>query len=82
MRILPEKGRALLRVTMNSGESTEKLVQRFKRTVAREGILKEIKKRRFYEKPSEARRRDMREQERVRRRKVLKEFRKKQQRSR
>ncbi|MDG1455622.1 MAG: 30S ribosomal protein S21, partial [Planctomycetota bacterium] len=42
----------MIRVTMRSGETSEKLLQRFKRTVAKEGLLKEIKKRSFYEKPS------------------------------
>lgn len=57
---------------MRAGESTEKLVQRFKRTVAKEGILKEIKKRKFYEKPSEGRRREQREQEKQVRRNARK----------
>ncbi len=67
-----EKGNRLIRVTIRSGESSEKLVQRFKRTVAKEGLLKEIKKRNFYEKPSEGRRRKMREQEKLLRKKARK----------
>ena len=62
----------MIRVTLRNGETAEKLVQRFKRTVAKEGLLKEIKKRNFYEKPSEARRRKAREQEKLMRKKARK----------
>lgn len=59
----------LIRVTIRSGETPEKLLQRFKRTVAKEGLLKEIKKRSFYEKPSEEKRRKQREFEKLMRKK-------------
>ncbi|MGE3165573.1 MAG: 30S ribosomal protein S21 [Planctomycetota bacterium] len=62
----------MLRITARNGETTEKLVQRFKRTVAKEGILKEIKKRKYFEKPSEAKRRRDREQEKLLRKKARK----------
>ena len=69
----------MIRTTLRSGETVEKLIQRFKRSVAKEGILKECKKRKFYEKPSEQRRRQAREQEKAirkkARRKALKEAR-------
>ena len=55
----------MIRVTLRSGETPEKLLQRFKRTVAKEGLLKEIKKRSFYEKPSEEKRRKQREFEKL-----------------
>ena len=38
-------------------ESFEKLFKQFKREVEREGIIREIKKREFYEKPSQLKRR-------------------------
>jgi len=38
-------------------ENFEKLFKQFKREVEKEGIIKEIKKREFYEKPSQLRRR-------------------------
>jgi small subunit ribosomal protein S21 len=60
----------LLRITLRSGETSEKLIARFKRTIAKEGVLKECKKRKFYEKPSEARRRQAREQEKQLRKKA------------
>ena len=62
----------MLRVTQRDGEPAEKLLQRFKRSVAKEGILKEIKKRKFHEKPSEMRRRQQREQEKNRRKRERK----------
>ena len=67
-----EKGATLLRIEMRTGETSEKLVQRFKRSVAKEGILRQIKKRKFYEKPSEERRREQREQEKAIRRNARK----------
>ena len=64
----------MLRVTARSGETGEKLLQRFKRSVAKEGILKEIRRRKFYEKPSEGRRRQQREQEKMARKKARKKI--------
>ena len=50
-----------IRVTSMSGRDGEKLLQRFKRLTIREGLIKEIKRRRFYEKPSTRRRREANE---------------------
>lgn len=52
------------------GNDIEKALRDLKRTVQRDGILKEIKKRRFYEKPSVKKKRKQMEAER-RRRKAL-----------
>jgi small subunit ribosomal protein S21 len=52
----------VLKVAIRTGESPEKFLQRFKRLCSKEGILKEIKKRAYYEKPSERRRRRAQEQ--------------------
>ena len=46
-----------IRVTSMSGRDGEKLLQRFKRIVVKEGLLKEVKRRQFFEKPSTRRRR-------------------------
>ena len=51
----------MIKVTMRYGESPERFLQRFKRICSKEGVLKEIKKRRFYEKPSDRRRRRAKE---------------------
>ena len=47
-----------VRVAARPGENPDKLIQRFKRIISKEGILKEVKKRKFYEKPSAKRRRE------------------------
>ena len=52
------------------GNDIERALRDLKRTVQRDGILKEIKKRRFYEKPSVKKKRKQVEAER-RRRKAL-----------
>jgi small subunit ribosomal protein S21 len=52
------------------GNDIEKALRELKRMVQRDGILKEIKKRRFYEKPSVKKKRKQLEAER-RRRKAL-----------
>jgi small subunit ribosomal protein S21 len=52
------------------GNDIEKALRELKRTIQRDGILKEIKKRRYYEKPSVKKKRKQMEAER-RRRKAL-----------
>lgn len=42
-------------VEVKKGESIEKALRRLKRKIDREGILKQLKKHRHYEKPSERR---------------------------
>ena len=46
-----------IRVKSRSGESTEQLQRRFKKLCEKEGLTKDIKRKEFYEKPSERRRR-------------------------
>ena len=48
----------MARVILREGESLEEALRRFKREVLREGILKELRRREFYEKPSELKKRD------------------------
>lgn len=45
------------RVEIKSNEPLEKALRRFKRKIEREGILKQIRARKHYEKPSERKRR-------------------------
>jgi len=54
----------VIKVTIRHGEPPEKFLQRFKRICSKEGVFKEVKRRRYYEKPSDKRRR--REKEAVR----------------
>ena len=56
-----------VRVFVEKDESIEKAIKKFKRLCERAGIKKEIKARRYYEKPSDARRREIRKKERNRR---------------
>lgn len=44
------------RVEVKSNEPLEKALRRFKRKIEREGILKQIRARKHYEKPSERKR--------------------------
>jgi small subunit ribosomal protein S21 len=48
----------MARVILREGESLEEALRRFKREVLREGILKELRRREFYEKPSDLKKRD------------------------
>ena len=61
-----------IRISARPGEPTERTVQRFKRAISKEGILKEIKKRRYYEKPSEKRRREAKDRAKSIRKKLVK----------
>ncbi len=50
-----------IRIKARGGsESVEQMLRRFKKLCEKEGLTKEIKKRQYYEKPSERRRRDAR----------------------
>lgn len=49
------------RVEVREHETLDKALRRFKRLLEREGILKMLKARKHYEKPSERRRREMRQ---------------------
>ncbi|MFN8818299.1 MAG: 30S ribosomal protein S21 [bacterium] len=49
-----------IRVKARSGESTEQMMRRFKKLCEKEGLTKDIKRKEYYEKPSERNRRDAR----------------------
>jgi small subunit ribosomal protein S21 len=42
----------LAHINIDDGEPLEKAIKRFKKMVEREGIIREFKKREYYEKPS------------------------------
>lgn len=48
----------MAKVILKEGESLEEALRRFKREVLREGILRETRRREFYEKPSEVKKRE------------------------
>jgi len=62
-------GFGMIRVDARSGEPLEKTLRRFKKQCEKEGLTKDIKKTSYYEKPSERRRRRIRNSIR----KILKE---------
>lgn len=45
-----------VKVEKKPGEPAEKLLQRFKKAVNKDGTLREVKRRRYYTKPSELKR--------------------------
>jgi small subunit ribosomal protein S21 len=47
----------LLEVIVQDGENLERALRKFKRKVQRSGLYSELRKRRFYEKPSAQRKR-------------------------
>ena len=49
-----------IRIKARSGESAEQMLRRFKKLCEKEGLTKDIKKRQYYEKPSERKQRAMR----------------------
>ncbi len=59
-------------VTVGENEPFEKVLKRFKRIVEKEGILTEVKRRQFYEKPSEKKKR----KERAARKRIIKAIKK------
>ena len=49
-----------IRIKARSGESVEQMLRRFKKLCEKEGLIKDVKRRQNYEKPSERNRRDAR----------------------
>ena len=49
-----------IRIKARSGESAEQMMRRFKKLCEKEGLTKDIKKRAYYEKPSERKQRALR----------------------
>ena len=50
----------MIKVKSRGNESVEQMVKRFKKMCEKEGLVKDIKRNAYYEKPSERRRRRMR----------------------
>lgn len=59
-------------VFVNSDDNIEKSIKRFKKIVDREGILLEVKKRRYYIKPAAEKHEKAKKLERKRKKKVMK----------
>lgn len=54
----------MVTVKIREDESLEQALRRFNREVLREGIIKEMRKREFYEKPSTVRKKEKQERSR------------------
>jgi small subunit ribosomal protein S21 len=73
MKSGPVQGRPL--EVAVEGDNVDRAINRLKRKMADEGVLKELKKRRFYEKPSVRTKRKQREAERRRRKEAKRRMR-------
>lgn len=52
-RLLPvEGGKKMAEVHVRKNESLDKALRRLKKSIAKDGTMRELKKRKFYEKPS------------------------------
>lgn len=49
-----------IKVKSRGNETAEQMLRRFKKLCEKEGLTKDVKKRQYYEKPSERKRRDAR----------------------
>ncbi len=50
----------MIKIKARSGESIQQMMKRFKKICEKEGLIKDIKRQSYYEKPSEKNRRRMR----------------------
>jgi small subunit ribosomal protein S21 len=55
----------VLKVKVRSGESVQQMIRRFKKLCEKEGLIRDMKRNAYYEKPSERNRRRMRKAQRV-----------------
>lgn len=75
--LLAEGGMNMSRVVVEQGESFESVLRRFKKVVQEDRILSEIRQRRFFEKPSQIRKRKKAAKKRKSRRTTLKDIQRK-----
>ena len=52
-----------IRIKSRGGESVEQMLRRFKKLCEKEGLTKDVKRRQYFEKPSERKRRAQRKAE-------------------
>ena len=70
-------GICVARVYIDQGESFEGALKRFKKAVQEDRILSEVRRRRFYEKPSQLRKREKAAKRRKSRRTTMKDLQRK-----
>jgi small subunit ribosomal protein S21 len=54
----------MIKIKARGGESIHQMMKRFKKMCEKEGVIKDIKRQSYYEKPSERRRRQVRKAQR------------------
>ena len=54
----------MIKIRARGGESVQQMMKRFKKMCEKEGLIKDIKRQSYYEKPSEKRRRRVRKSSR------------------
>jgi small subunit ribosomal protein S21 len=57
--------RFMIKVKARAGESVQQMVKRFKKMCEKEGLIRDIKRTSYYEKPSERNRRKRRKSQRM-----------------
>ena len=55
----------MLKVKSRTGESVQQMVRRFKKLCEKEGLIRDMKRNAYYEKPSEKKRRQLRKAQRM-----------------
>jgi small subunit ribosomal protein S21 len=55
----------VVKVKARSGESVQQMIKRFKKLCEKEGLIRDMKRTAYYEKPSERNRRRMRKSQRM-----------------
>jgi len=55
----------MLRIKSRAGETVQQMIRRFKKLCEKEGLIRDMKRIAYYEKPSEKNRRRMRKTQRV-----------------
>jgi len=55
----------VIKVKARSGESVQQMMKRFKKLCEKEGLIRDMKRNAYYEKPSERNRRRMRKSQRM-----------------
>lgn len=63
----------MIKVLSRHNENSERLLQRFKRLCVKEGLFREMRSRKYYEKPSVKRRRKEKEAQRALRKRMRRE---------
>jgi small subunit ribosomal protein S21 len=55
----------MLKVKSRTGESVQQMIRRFKKLCEKEGLVRDMKRSAYYEKPSEKNRRRLRKSQRI-----------------